>query len=278
MRKNLGSSRTAGPAHSGYDHHPMIDTHCHLVSSQLRPRLQEVLSNAAAAGVDQMITVATGPEDTMAGLDVAKSHDHIWCTAGIHPHEADEPHDFGPMLTAAADDRCIAWGELGLDWYYKTPSRESQQTLLEEQLAAIERSQIDLPVVLHCREAVEDLLAVLMASNLSLERCVFHCYTGNAETIRHILDAGCHVSFTGVVTFPNAPEVAEAAKLVPLNRLMVETDAPYLSPEPVRKMRPNEPCNVVHTAQFLADLRTTDRDEFIHTVDANAIQFFGLGS
>ena len=93
----------------------MIDTHCHLVSSQLRPRLQEVLANAAEAGVDRMITVATGPEDTIAGLDVAKTYDHVWCTAGIHPHEADEPHDFGPMLIAAADDRCVAWGELGLD-------------------------------------------------------------------------------------------------------------------------------------------------------------------
>jgi TatD DNase family protein len=254
----------------------MIDTHCHLVSSQLGPRLQEVLANAAQAGVDRFITVATGPDDTIAGLEVAKSHDNVWCSAGIHPHEADAPHDFSAMMIAAADDRCVAWGELGLDWYYKTPLRQSQQTLLESQLAAIEDSKIDLPVILHCREAVDDLLAVLHASNLSMDRCVFHCYTGDPATLRPILDAGCHVSFTGVVTFPSAPEVAEAAALVPIDRLMVETDAPYLSPEPVRKMRPNEPCNVVHTARFLAELRNMDHDEFIHTVDANAVEFFGL--
>ena len=254
----------------------MIDTHCHLVSTQLAPHLSEVLERAAEAGVDAMITVATGPDDTLEGLKVAKSHDHVWCSAGIHPHEADAPHDFGPMLTAAQDDRCVAWGELGLDWYYKTPSRESQQVLLEKQLAAIESSGIQLPVILHCREAVDDLLDVLTGSTLDLERCVFHCYTGDADTVRHILDAGCHVSFTGVVTFPNAPEVAEAAALVPLDRLMVETDAPYLSPEPVRKMRPNEPCNVVHTAHFIASLRGLDPAECIEVLDQNAIRFFGL--
>ena len=255
----------------------MIDTHCHLVSSQLAPDLQEVLERAAQAGVDGMITVATGPGDTLEGLAVAKAHDHVWCSAGIHPHEADAPHDFGPMLVAARDDRCVAWGELGLDWFYKTPSRESQQLLLEEQLAAIESSGVDLPVILHCREAVDDLLAVLKRSTLDLERCVFHCYTGDATTIRLILDAGCHVSFTGVVTFANAPEVAEAACLVPLERLMVETDAPYLSPEPVRKMRPNEPCNVVHTTRFIAGLRGLEVEECIDRMDDNATRFFGLG-
>ena len=254
----------------------MIDTHCHLVSTQLAPHLNEVLERAAEAGVDAMITVATGPTDTLEGLKVAKSHDNVWCSAGIHPHEADAPHDFGPMLTAAQDDRCVAWGELGLDWYYKTPSRESQQVLLEKQLAAIESSGVQLPVILHCRDAVDDLLDVLTGSSLDLERCVFHCYTGDADAVRRILNAGCHVSFTGVVTFPNAPEVAEAAALVPLDRLMVETDAPYLSPEPVRKMRPNEPCNVVHTAHFIASLRGLDPAECIEVLDQNAIRFFGL--
>jgi len=254
----------------------MIDTHCHLVSNQLGPHLDDVLQRASQAGVDTMITVATGPTDTLEGLKVAKDHDHVWCSAGIHPHEADAPHDFGPMLMAAKDDRCVAWGELGLDWYYKTPSRESQQVLLEKQLAEIEESGIDLPLILHCREAVDDLLDVLHLSTVDLERCVFHCYTGDAQTMRLILDAGCHVSFTGVVTFPNAPEVAEAATLVPMDRLMVETDAPYLSPEPVRKMRPNEPCNVVHTANFIAGLRGLDPEECIATLDDTAVRFFGL--
>ncbi len=255
----------------------MIDTHCHLVSSQLHARLDDVLSNAAEAGVDGMITVSTGPDDVEAGLEVAGAHEHVWCTAGIHPHEAETDPDWTPLLKVARDDRCVAWGELGLDWYYKTPTRDRQISLLEAHLETIESSGIDMPVVLHCREAVDDLLAVLAGASLDLTRCVFHCYTGDLDSLRPILDAGCHVSFTGVVTFPNAPEVAEAARNVPIERLMVETDAPYLSPEPVRKMRPNEPCNVIHTCRFLADLHGIEHDEFTRHMDANANRFFGLG-
>ena len=260
----------------GYDPR-MIDTHCHLVSRQLHPRLDDVLTNARDAGVDGMITVSTGTENVQAGLDVAHAHEHVWCTAGIHPHEAEVDPDWEPVLKVARDERCVAWGELGLDWYYKTPTREQQISLLEAHLGTIETSGIDMPVVLHCREAVDDLLAVLASSSLDLSRCVFHCYTGDVDSLHPILEAGCHVSFTGVVTFSSAPEVAEAARCVPIERLMVETDAPYLSPEPVRSMRPNEPCNVVHTTCFLADLHGVDHDTFTKRMDANADRFFGLG-
>ncbi|MHC4991728.1 MAG: TatD family hydrolase, partial [Planctomycetota bacterium] len=132
------------------------------------------------------------------------------------------------------------------------------------------------PIVVHCRDAIDDLLRVFGDAPFDHDRYVFHCFTGGPDDARKVLDFGAWISFTGVVTFANAPEVGEAAKLVPADRIMVETDAPYLSPEPVRKERPNEPKHVVHTARFLAQLRGVDPDEFEQQLDANAERFFGL--
>ena len=133
-----------------------------------------------------------------------------------------------------------------------------------------------MPIVIHCREAYGDLLGALRNSGLDPERFVFHCFTGNEAEIDLVLDFGANVSFTGIVTFGNAADIQAAARRAPLDRMMIETDAPYLSPEPVRSMRPNEPCNVAHTARFLATLRSMDAGTFIETMDANAVRFFSL--
>ena len=257
----------------------MFDTHCHLVSTQLRESLDAVLARAADADVTGMITVSTSMRDCEAGLEVARLHPHVWCTAGIHPHEADSEIDWSVVRTVAADDRCVAWGELGLDWYYREPERPSQIALLEAQLeviAAATGRQSTMPIVIHCREAYGDLLGALRDSGLDPERFVFHCFTGNEAEIDLVLDFGANVSFTGIVTFGNAADIQAAARRAPLDRMMIETDAPYLSPEPVRSMRPNEPCNVAHTARFLATLRSMDAGTFIETMDANAVRFFSL--
>ncbi|MHC4767521.1 MAG: TatD family hydrolase, partial [Planctomycetota bacterium] len=167
------------------------------------------------------------------------------------------------------------------DNHYDEPPREAQRTLLEEQLEVIESvtnsgSVAPKPIVVHCRDAIDDLLEVFRAAPFDPGRYVFHCFTGGPDDARKVLDFGAWISFTGVVTFANAPEVGEAAKLVPADRIMVETDAPYLSPEPVRKVRPNEPRHVVHVASFLARLRGVDPDEFEQQLDANAERFYGL--
>lgn len=258
----------------------MLDTHCHLTSTQLSDSVDDVLTRAADAGVTGMITVSTSMRDCAAGLELATAHSNVWCTSGIHPHEADSDVDWGVVESVASADRCVAWGELGLDWYYTRPERDSQHALLERHLEVITAAtgrQAAMPIVIHCRDAYEDLLAILRDSGLAPERFVFHCFTGNQEAADLVLDFGAHLSFTGIVTFGNAGDIQAAAARVPLERMMVETDSPYLSPEPVRSMRPNEPCNVVHTARFLADLRGMDHDTFVDTMDANAIRFFGLG-
>jgi TatD DNase family protein len=257
----------------------MIDTHCHLTSPKLADSYASVLDRAEEAGVDGMINVSTSSMDCVEGLAVAKKHPRIWCTSGIHPHEAEAEHDWNAIRLVAEDDRCVAWGELGLDWYYKDPPRDAQFALLDRHLEVIQSAsgrQATMPIVLHCREAYDDLIAILRTSGIAPERCIFHCFTGDAATVDTVLEFGAWVSFTGIVTFGNAPEIQEAAARVPLERMLVETDAPYLSPEPVRSMRPNEPCNVVHTARFLAELRGIEADDFIGCMDSNAVRCFGL--
>lgn len=257
----------------------MIDTHCHLTSPQLASQLNTVLSKAHDAGIKGMITVSTCNADCASGLQLTLEHPNIWCTAGIHPHSATEEPDWELVRSVASDPHCVAWGELGLDWYYREPSREEQMALVRAHLDVIQSAEgraADLPIVLHCRDAYEDLVGMLRESSIDTSRCVFHCFTGNTTNVRMVLDLGAWVSFTGIVTFQNAKEIQEAAQLVPLDRLMVETDSPYLSPEPVRTMRPNEPCNVIHTARFLAQLRGQDEDTFFSTLDDNATRCYGL--
>ncbi|MHC4416172.1 MAG: TatD family hydrolase [Planctomycetota bacterium] len=259
----------------------MIDTHCHLTFEQFAGRVDQVLADARQAGVRGVITVGTTPADCLQAQDLASRYEHVWCTAGIHPLSADEPRSWGMIEKVARHPRCVAWGELGLDNHYHEPSRSVQEALLHEQLAFIEScsgpdAAEPKPIVVHCRQAVDDLLSVFRAAPFDPARYVFHCFTGTPEDARKVLDFGAWISFTGVVTFSNAREVAEAARLVPLDRIMVETDAPFLSPEPVRNVRPNEPKHVMHIARFLADLRGADPVELEYRLDANAERFFGI--
>jgi TatD DNase family protein len=173
----------------------------------------------------------------------------------------------------------VAWGELGLDNHYAEPSVDLQVRILEEQLtriAAWHSEGLVKPIVIHCRRAVPQLLPILRATGLPADRFVFHCFTETPDDARAVLDFGAWISFTGVVTFRSAPEVAAAAKLVPSDRIMCETDAPFLSPEPMRGARPCVPAYVMHTGLFLAALRGTSFDNFERTVDANARRFFNL--
>jgi len=255
----------------------MIDTHCHLTSKQLLSRQQEVIDRAELAGVVKMITVSTGSEDAIAARDLAEADSRVFCSSGIHPLYADSQWNWDLVLEAARSPRCVAWGELGLDRHYDDPPFSLQKQLLEEHLALIEEQKGDVrPIIVHCRLAVDDLLPIFTNSILNPERFVFHCFTETPAQAEKILDFGAMISFTGVVTFPNAPQVADAARLVPPDRILVETDAPYLSPVPVRKVRPNEPKFVVHTAAFLAKLRGVEPEEFEQQLDQNATNFFKL--
>ena len=257
----------------------MIDTHCHLTFPALNDQVDEIRKANHAAGVRGMITIATTSSGCAENLAIARAYEDVWCSAGVHPLYADHEIDWELVHEAGKDPRCVAWGELGLDNFHKTPPIELQMTVLEQQLAHLEawsREGLDKPVVIHCRDAFEDLIPILEESTLPNERFVFHCFTGGPPQARSVLEFGAMLSFTGVVTYRNASEVAEAAALVPEDRIMVETDAPYLSPEPLRGKHPNVPPNVVHTARFIAELRKADFGTFESILDANAERFFGI--
>ncbi len=258
----------------------VIDTHCHLTFADYAGRIDEVLAQARSAGVMGAISIATTTVDSHDALLVAQEHEHVWCTAGVHPLYADKgPHDWDAVRTIAADPKCVAFGEMGLDNHYSKPPIETQRRVLADELACIEscvRGGIDKPVIIHCREAFDDLIPVLKESTVRPERFVFHCFTGTPEDMTKVLDFGASVSFTGVVTYANASYVADAAKMVPSDRIMIETDAPFLSPMPKRGVRPCVPAFARYTAEFVARARGVSFHEFHAQIDANTERFFGI--
>ena len=259
----------------------MFDTHCHLrfPDYETLGGASKVLDRATAAGVRGAITIATTVEDARLSADLAESDDRLWHSAGIHPLYADQPGDIKDLKAIAERPRCVAFGELGLDQHYAKPNQDIQIAALEGQLEHIAQWRTEglaKPIVIHCRKAFADLLPRLVESGLPPKEFVFHCFTGSPDDARQVLDFGAWISFTGVVTFQNAPEVARAATLVPRDRIMAETDAPFMSPAPHRAVKPNEPKFVVHICEALAQIRGCTAKEMESQLDANAEQFFGI--
>ncbi len=257
----------------------MFDTHCHLTFDCYEGRIEQILDGARAAGVRGCLSISTTTGDLDRLVGIAETHPEVWCSAGVHPLYSDQPVDWDVMGRAARHPKCVAWGELGLDRHYDQPPLQTQRKVLEEQISRIEQwteNGLAKPVVVHCREAFDDLLPVLRASALPNDRFVFHCFTGDESDARKVLDFGGWISFTGIVTFANAREVAAASDLVPDDRIMVETDAPFLTPEPHRNVRPNEPRFVGCVAEFLAGRRKVPTRDFETILDRNAEIFFGI--
>ena len=264
---------------------PVIDTHCHLTFHDFEGRLDAEMAEAAEAGVTGALTISTTTTDCLDALAAARAYKRVWCSAGVHPLHADaveapeDPASWANIRLVGQDPKCVAWGELGLDNHYDHPPTEVQRRVLEHQLERLEAwtaEGLAKPIVVHCRKAFDDLIPVLRASTLPNDRFVFHCFTGGPDDVRQCLDLGAMVSFTGVVTYRNAKEVQEAAAIVPDDRIMVETDAPFLSPEPMRGKRPCRPAYVAHTARRLAELRETPFETFHEVINENTARFFGV--
>ena len=258
----------------------MIDTHCHLTRVELASRLPEVLGAARAAGVHSLVSIATGCTNAIAARDLARANDGVSFSAGVHPLYAEEPIDWDLLREAAEDECCVAWGELGLDHHYPRPPRPRQREVLESQLGHIVdwesgAARKERGVVVHCRKSFDELVPILRASGIAGNRFVFHCFSGGRAEAEMVLEMGAWISFTGILTYANAPEVREAAAVVPLDRIMVETDSPYLSPEPDRRRWPNEPASVVAVAKRLAEIRGIPLKDLETLLDANAVRFFG---
>jgi TatD DNase family protein len=225
-----------------------VDTHCHLYDTRGVP-VDDVLAAARAAGVLTMINVGCDAATTATAIEIARSHDGIFATAGLHPHEA--RHGVDTITDFLDDPIVIAVGECGLDYYYEHSPRDAQREAFAAQIhLAHDRS---LPLIIHTRDAWADTFDVLRAERMP-ERTVFHCFTGGPEEARACLDLGAYLSFSGIVTFKAAADVQAAALLCPLDRMLAETDSPYLAPAPHRG-RTNQPAYVTHVVKFLADLR-----------------------
>ena len=265
----------------------VIDTHCHLTFPDFEGRVPEELAEAARHGVAGCITISTTPMNALECLNLSTTYPNVWSSAGIHPLYADQgPFDATPLRTCIANERCVAWGELGLDNHYNEPTRAQQEPVLRDQLTLIReidtpkkgkaRPGANKPIVVHCREAFDDLIPILKDSGIPGERFVFHCFTAGPNEARQVLDFGAMISYTGVATYNNAKEVMEAAVLTSADRIMVETDAPYLSPQPVRGQRPCRPWMVSLTAKLIAEARGEAYEDFERATDANAERFFGI--
>jgi len=245
----------------------MIDSHCHLDDAAFDADREETIQRALDAGVELMVAVGTGkgPPDLEAGIRMADAHSQFLATIGVHPHDAAKatPDTFVRLEELLAHAKIVALGEIGLDYHYDFSPREVQRDVFARQLDIAARCH--KPIVIHTREAWDDTLALIR------EHCVtgiMHCFTGNVAQAEQSLALGFYLSFGGVVTFPKATELHEAARAVPLDRILIETDAPYLAPVPQRGKR-NEPAFIVHTVQRLADLRGTTVGEIIRATTAN---------
>ncbi|MSR70040.1 MAG: TatD family deoxyribonuclease [Phycisphaerales bacterium] len=256
----------------------MIDTHCHLTFPDFSGRVTEVLAAAAHVGVHSCISISTTTADALRTTELAGLHARLFASAGVHPLYADKPCDWAEMRRAGEHPKCVAWGELGLDNHHETPLPALQREVLDAQLAHIcawAREGLVKPIVVHCRKAFAQLVPILAASGIPGNRFVFHCFTGDTTDLRMALDLGASISFTGVLTFPGARELRAAAQLVPVDRLMIETDSPFLSPQPVRGSRPNEPKHIVYIAAALALARRANLAALNEQLDMNAVRFFG---
>lgn len=247
----------------------MIDTHAHLDACE--PPVEDLLARASDADVTRVITIGSGIDSCRASLAIAAREAGVHAALGIHPHqagsdEADRLDELGGLL---AHERAVALGEIGLDYYRDWAPRDRQLDLLERQLELA--GELRLPVVIHTRQAEADVAAVLRGFAGTV---VLHCFSSPA-LLETALDRGYYVSFAGNVTFPKAADLRDAAVQVPADRILAETDSPYLAPQPLRG-KPNEPANVVHTLAVLAGARGVSPQELASTIDSNACAAFGV--
>jgi TatD DNase family protein len=257
----------------------LIDTHCHLTFEQLAGDIDEVLTRSTAVGVNKWITVGTDPQHNRKAVELAGRFENVYAAIGIHPHDAKNVtgETIAELKELTGSEKVVAIGETGLDFHYNFSKQPAQRRAFATQLRIAH--ELNLPVIVHSREAFDetmDILETFIRFDGQLKGVVFHCFSGTPEQARIVLDHGFHISLTGVVTFKNAESTRRVAKMIPVERLMLETDCPYMSPEPMRKQKINEPALMIHTANFLAELKQMDQAEFADAVTATSRDFFDI--
>ena len=257
----------------------VIDTHCHLADAKFRGEVDAVIERAAEAGVLQIVSVgAIGSiESDRLTVEIAERRANVFAAVGVHPHDARDctADRIAALRTLASSKKIVAIGESGLDFHYMHSSREAQEQSLRKHLELA--AELELPIVIHCRDAETRLVEIVREIGTPARGGVIHCFTGDTSAAREFVALGFHISFSGILTFKNARAIREAAPTIPDDRVMIETDAPYLAPEPYRGKR-NEPAYVVRTLEVLAQLRGAEVSAMGAQVIANASRLFGLPS
>ena len=251
----------------------LVDSHCHLDFPDFAPDRADVLARARNAGVGLMVTIGTRLSKFAEVRAIAESDPALYCSVGVHPHEAEKEGvgDPAPLLDAAQHPKVVGIGETGLDYFYKHSAPEAQARSFRAHIAAARES--GLPLIVHARDADVDTIRILADEHRAgAFPGVIHCFTASRDLADHAVALGLYISFSGILTFKNARDIQETARALPLERILVETDAPYLAPMPNRGKR-NEPAYVAHTAAFLAKLRG---DTAARIADATTENFFRL--
>ncbi len=262
----------------------LIDTHLHLDDPQFEGEREAVVERAREAGVGAMIVVGTSADSSRRVVQLGRELPGVFAAVGIQPNDVIDAGDEDWAVIEQLVEECraeiVALGETGLDCYWDRTPLEQQQEYFERHLVLAERS--DLPVIIHMRESGEEIVSQLRgawgdaAKEADARRGVMHSFTGDADLLEQCLALGLYISFAGMVTFKKSHELRDVARRVPLDRILVETDSPYLSPEPLRGRRPNEPARAVHTARCLAGLFDMSLESFAAQTTQNAIRLFGL--
>ncbi|HEX3082721.1 MAG TPA: TatD family hydrolase [Candidatus Saccharimonadia bacterium] len=250
----------------------LIDTHAHIHFEEFRPELDDVLTRAHEAGVGKIMTVGCNDTDSAQAVAVARAYDNVWATVGLHPHDADRGYEALEEVARLAEfEKVVAIGECGLDNFRSETSAEDQERALRFQIElGLERG---LPMVFHVRDAFPEFFAIL--DEYEGVRGLVHCFTAGTKELEGSLARGLSIALNGIMTFTKDEHQLEAARRVPLDRLVLETDCPFLAPVPLRGKR-NEPANIAHTAAFLAKLRGEALEDLEATTSRNAERLFGI--
>lgn len=249
-----------------------IDSHAHLDSLE---DLSEVLKRAREAQVEKIVAISSSLSSSVTIVGIARRDEMIYAAVGVHPHNADTLNNdvIAGIENLINEPKVVALGETGLDYHYMNSDKETQINSLKEHIGLGKKH--GLPIVIHVREADEDLITILREEDVSPQTGVIHCFTGDYETAKQYLDLGFYISLSGIVTFKKSDTIREAAKNIPLDRMLIETDSPYLAPVPYRGKK-NEPAYVRHVAEVIAKVRGVPLEEIAETTCANTEKLFNL--
>ena len=258
-----------------------IDSHCHIDGEAFDADRDEVVARARQAGVKAMLNIGTGNphgDDFRKAVAVAESYENVFASVGVHPHDAktyDDKAENHLIELVKSSKKIIAWGEIGLDFYYDHSPRDVQIEVFRRQIRTAR--ELNLPIIIHSRDANDETVEILReeCSDQNFRGGIMHCFGGSAEMAQDVLEIGFLISFAGNVTFKKADSLRDAARVVPFEKLLIETDCPFLTPVPFRGKR-NEPSFVVHTAKFLAEFYGIELEKLANQTTDNFVDFFEL--